>query len=185
MMSPISQMRQTEMETDGPRSSTQPVGSWPALQASSLSCRSLLLMLFPLWTNLREAQKSLRNGAYEVAKAGFAATCMDLEIVISKLSHWVKWVRQGKTDTIQYHLGRLLFSHSVVSDFFVTPWTVAHQASLSMGFLGQEYWSGLPFPSPGALPNSGIKPTSASLLHGQADSLLLTPQGSLWYHLHA
>ena len=41
---------------------------------------------------------------------------------------------------------------------FVTPWTVAHQAPLSMEFSRQEYWSGLPFPSPGDLPNSGIKP---------------------------
>ena len=42
--------------------------------------------------------------------------------------------------------------------FFVTPWTVARQAPLSMGFSRQEYWSGLPFPSPGDLPNPGIKP---------------------------
>ena len=41
----------------------------------------------------------------------------------------------------------------------VTPWTVARQAPLSMGFLRQEYWSGLPFPSPGNLPDSGIKLT--------------------------
>ena len=40
---------------------------------------------------------------------------------------------------------------------FATPWTVAHQAPLSMGFSRQEYWSGLPFPSPGNLPNPGIK----------------------------
>ena len=40
---------------------------------------------------------------------------------------------------------------------FVTPWTVAHQAPLSVGFSRQEYWSGLPFPSPGDLPNPGIK----------------------------
>ena len=44
----------------------------------------------------------------------------------------------------------------------VTPWAVAHQASLSMGFSKQEYWSGLPFPSPGGLPDPGIKPTSHS-----------------------
>ena len=40
---------------------------------------------------------------------------------------------------------------------FVTPWSVAHQAPLSMGFPRQEYWSGLPFPSPGDLPNPGIE----------------------------
>ena len=41
-----------------------------------------------------------------------------------------------------------------------TPWTVAHQAPLSMGFSRQEYWSGLPFPSPRDLPNPEIKPRS-------------------------
>ena len=50
----------------------------------------------------------------------------------------------------------------------VTTWTVAHQVPLSMGFSRQEYWSGLPFPSPGDLPDPGIEPTSPAL---QADSL--------------
>ena len=48
-----------------------------------------------------------------------------------------------------------------MSDPFVTPWTVAYQAPLSMGFPRQEYWSWLPFPSPGDLPDPGIEPTSA------------------------
>ena len=47
---------------------------------------------------------------------------------------------------------------------FVTPWTVAHQAPLSTGFSRQEYWSGLPFPPAGDLPNSGIKPVSLASL---------------------
>ena len=47
-----------------------------------------------------------------------------------------------------------------MSDSFETPWTVAHQAPLSMGFSRQEYWSGLPFPSPGDLPDPGVEPTS-------------------------
>ena len=51
---------------------------------------------------------------------------------------------------------------------FATPWTVAYQAPLSMGFSRQEYWSGLPFPSPGDLPNPGIEPRSPAL---QADAL--------------
>ena len=46
---------------------------------------------------------------------------------------------------------------------FVTLWTLALQARLSMGFSRQGYWSGLPFPSPGDLSNSGIKPTSPAL----------------------
>ena len=45
----------------------------------------------------------------------------------------------------------------------VTPWTVACQAPLSMGFLSQEYWSVLPFPSPGDLPDPGIEPLSPAL----------------------
>ena len=55
-----------------------------------------------------------------------------------------------------------------------TPWTAAHQASLSMGFSRQEYWSGLPFPPPGDLPNPGIEPRSPAL---QADSLPSEPPG--------
>ena len=46
---------------------------------------------------------------------------------------------------------------------FPTPWTVACQAPLSIGFSRQEYWSGLPFPSPGDLPNPGIEPESPAL----------------------
>ena len=57
---------------------------------------------------------------------------------------------------------------------FATPWTVAYQASLSMGFSRQEYWSGLPFPSPGDLPNPGIEPRSPAL---EADTLTSEPPG--------
>jgi len=60
----------------------------------------------------------------------------------------------------------LLFSDQVVSDSFATPWSVAHQVPLSMGFPRQEYWSGLPFPSPGDLPDLGIEPTSPALAGG-------------------
>ena len=56
----------------------------------------------------------------------------------------------------------------------VTPQTAARQAPLSMEFSRQEYWSGLPFPSPGDLPGPGIKPGSPVL---QADSLLSEPPG--------
>ena len=64
---------------------------------------------------------------------------------------------------------------SVVSNS-VSPWTVARQAPLSRGFSRQEYWSGLPFPSPGDFLNPGIEPVSPAL---QADSLPLSHQGSL------
>ena len=60
---------------------------------------------------------------------------------------------------------------------FVTPWTAAYQAPPSMGFSRQEYWSGLPFPSPGDLPNPGIEPGSPEF---QADTLTSEPQGKLF-----
>ena len=58
-----------------------------------------------------------------------------------------------------------------------TQWTVSCQAPLSMGFCRQEYWSELPFPSPGDLSDPGIKPRSPTL---QADSYCLSHQGSPW-----
>ena len=68
-----------------------------------------------------------------------------------------------------------------MSDSFLTPWTVVQQAPLSMVFVRQEYWNGLPFPSPGDLPDPGIKPMSPGL---QVDSLPLShlgsPRSSLW-----
>ena len=63
---------------------------------------------------------------------------------------------------------------SVMYDSFATPWTVVHQAPLSMGFSRQEYWSGLPCPPPGDLPNPGIKPESPVSPALQADSLPLS-----------
>ena len=63
---------------------------------------------------------------------------------------------------------------------FATPWTITRQAPLSMEFSRQEYWSGLPFPSPGDLSDAGIEPGSPAL---QADSLPSKPPGKpsvLW-----
>ena len=59
----------------------------------------------------------------------------------------------------------------------VTPWTVARQAPLSVGFSKQEYWSGLLCPSPGDLPNPGIEPATLTSPHWQAGSLQLAPPG--------
>ena len=63
---------------------------------------------------------------------------------------------------------------------FVILWTVAYQVPLSMGFFRQEYWSGLPFPSPGELRNPGIEPRSPAL---QADALSSEPPGNFQCHL--
>ena len=78
---------------------------------------------------------------------------------------------QGKSFWLPF-----VFSHSVMPRLFATPWILAHQDHLSMGFPRQAYWSGLPFPSPGDLPDLGIEPVSPALA---SDSLLLNHQGIL------
>ena len=87
----------------------------------------------------------------------------------------------SQKDTTRYSYQCVwLFSHVWL---FATPWTVALQAPLSMGFPRQEYWSGLPFPSPWDLPHSGIKPGSPAL---QAGSFLMCHRGSpVGWHLSA
>ena len=62
---------------------------------------------------------------------------------------------------------------------FATPWTIAHQAPLSTGFSRQDYWSGLPCPPPGDLPNLGIKPPSPMAPTLQVDSLPRSHLGNL------
>ena len=66
-------------------------------------------------------------------------------------------------------------SRSVMS-IFVSPWTVAHQVPLFMEFSRQEYWNGLPFPSPGTLPDPGIEPASPAL----ASRLFVTEPDKMW-----
>ena len=82
--------------------------------------------------------------------------------VMPQGSHWLVYFEVIKSESV---------NHSVVPDF-ATLWTVACQASLSLGFSRQEYWSGLPFSSPGDLPNLGIKLESPTM---QADSLPSQP----------
>ena len=72
-----------------------------------------------------------------------------------------------------YTYGREVKSLSRVQ-LFATTWSVAYQAPPSMGFSRQEYWGGLPFPSPGDLPNPGIEPGSPAF---QADTLTSEPPG--------
>ena len=66
----------------------------------------------------------------------------------------------------------------VVSNSFEAPWIVAHQAPLSMGFSRQEYWSQLPFSSPGDLPDPGIEPASPVAPTLQVESLPLSHLGN-------
>ena len=73
-----------------------------------------------------------------------------------------------------YHSLVFLLCFKVKVKVYSDSWTVAHQAPPSMGFSRREYWSGLPFPSPGDLPNPGIEPRSPTL---QADALTSDPPG--------
>ena len=75
-----------------------------------------------------------------------------------------------------------VLSHFSRLQLFATVWTIARQALLSTGFSRQEYWSGLPFPPPGDLPNPGIQHVSLNLLHWQAGSLPLAPPRKPWDH---
>ena len=90
-------------------------------------------------------------------------------------------------------------AHSVTQSYlFMTTWTIAHQAPLSVGFPRQEYWSGLPFPPPGDLPNPGIEPespVSPALAgrfftlchvgsHGALKYIYLNPVHSRWQDAH-
>ena len=68
-----------------------------------------------------------------------------------------------------------MLSHFSHVQLFATLWTIARESPLSMGFSSQEYWSELPFPFPGDLPDPGIKPRSPAL---QTDSLPSEPPGS-------
>ena len=76
---------------------------------------------------------------------------------------------------MKYPMRACVLSHFSHVCLFVMLWTIACQASLSMGFSRQEYWSGLLFPPPGDLPSPGIEPSSPAL---QTDSLLLSYWGS-------
>ena len=65
-----------------------------------------------------------------------------------------------------------------MSDSFVTPWTAAHQAPLSMGYSKEEFYAGLPFPPPGHLPDPETESASPAAPVSQADPVLLSHQGS-------
>ena len=71
-----------------------------------------------------------------------------------------------------------MLSHFSHVQLFMTPWSIAHQAPLSMALSRQEYWSGLPCPPPGDLPDPGIKPMSPMAPALQSDSLPLSHPGS-------
>ena len=90
---------------------------------------------------------------------------------------WWQWNNSIKDEKNHYthnQYGVLVTSPVQLSG---TPWMVAHQAPLSLGFSRQEYWSRLPFPPPGHLSHPGIEPKSPASANWQADSFLLEPLG--------
>ena len=74
-----------------------------------------------------------------------------------------------------------VFSHLVLSDSLVTPWTVAYQAPRSMGYPMQEYWNGFPFPPLGDLLDPGMAPMSPAL---QTNCLLTEPPGKTYQSMY-
>ena len=116
---------------------------------------------------------------------------------LSPMTHFLKspkkhssansWIKEGKGgsqeiwDQIKKSVNGFLkvhvLGHFSCIHFFATLWTVAFQAPLSMGFSSQEYWSGLPCPLPGNLPNPGIKVVSPASPAFQVDSLSLEVTG--------
>ena len=101
----------------------------------------------------------------------FSSTWMGLEVIA--LSQLERQRQISHNITYMWNLKWKVKSLSRVQ-LFVTLWTVVYRTTQSMEFSRQEYWSGLPFPSPGEFPNPGIKPRSPAL---QADTLLSEPPG--------
>ena len=98
---------------------------------------------------------------------GFSLTkskIVNVVLLYSSLAHYLTYSRY-----------KIVFNHV---QLFATPWTVAHQAPLSVGFSRQEYWSRLPFPPRGDLPDPGIEPSSPKSPALQADSLPLSHWGT-------
>ena len=98
-----------------------------------------------------------------------------VDIIFSKILAFNRstWLSSGEQELWAWYQQVCVLSCFSCAWLFVTPWTVAHQAPLSMGFSGQEYWSGLPFPSPrdllnpGNLPDPGIQPCLSPALAGE------------------
>ena len=116
------------------------------------------------WEIYMQVKKQVRTGngtkdRFQIRK-GVHQGCILSPCLFNLYAEWVsEWVKS---------LSRVWL--------FATPWTVAHQALPSMGFSKQEYWSGLPFPSPGDLPDPEIKLVSPAF---QADALTSEPPGKL------
>ena len=122
-------------------------------------------------SNLVHMILSLLNGIIGQNYKGQAIQ-EDLPIPVNPISYSFNWGWRHETEIYFFYSDYACVLSSFSCAWLLTaPWTKAHQAWLSMGFSRQEYWSGLPCPPPGDLPNPRIKPTPLFLLHWQAGSL--------------
>ena len=117
---------------------------------------SRVRLLATPWTAAYQAPPSLGFSRQEYWSGAPLPSPMNR---LSYVKHFQKTISAWDTSFTEL----LLFSRSVVSDSSAPPWTVAHQAPLCMDFPRQKYWSGLPLPSPGDLPDPGIKRASPVL----------------------
>ena len=119
----------------------------------------------PLWSSLSELSEMLPPGLQSSFCPKYNLTCNSQVVYLFSVDSLIPGLERSPGEV-------KVKSHSRVQ-LFATPWTLAYQAPLSVGFSRQEYWSGLPFPSSGDLPDPGIEPGSLIL---QADSLLFEPR---------
>ena len=127
---------------------------------------------------LHELESSLHlltNGKYSKWSCSMLCRCRSLHWPVTHIFYLLRVespIPFSSSAPPKYLYIAVVWLCSVASYFLwpPPPQTVACQAPLSIGFSRQEYWSGLPFPSPGALPESRVKPTSLCLLHWQAGS---------------
>ena len=125
----------------------------------------ILLRIFPTVLTGREKKKLALKVKEE------PVTSLQTELQAPRAAHLPPSTNQHAQLSFQERNKVKLLSHV---QLFATPWTVAYQAPPSMESSRQEYWSGLPFPSPGDLPDPGMKPGSPAL---QADALPSEPPG--------
>ena len=115
------------------------------------------------------------RSVFYTIKSIIAIRCVSREVSVALSNCQLPSLFWFRIKLVLYCESESVVAQLCPTDSLLTPWTVVYQASLSMGFSRQEYWSGLPFPSPGDLPDPGIEPRSSAL---QADALPSEPPGN-------
>ena len=118
------------------------------------------------WCACKPSMDLVQGGLW-LCRSGTGPESLHFQHIPRWCWHWGPWTTPW--------ISLLSLVTSVLSDSFAAPWTVARQAPLSMELSRQEYWGGLPFPSPEGCPNPGIEPATAA---SKVDSLSLSHQGN-------